>query len=250
MKIQVFGPRGMLGSAVVKAITGRGHTWVPNDVDLAFVHAADIHAPVVINCAGLVKQRRCLPSRLMAVNAVGPHRLAEACDTASARLIQVSTDCVFQGPGPHAEWDATDCEDEYARSKLAGEVYRAPHLTIRTSFVGFGSRGLLRALLDHQTVRASDRLLWSGHTVDTIADVLVMLAEHETVIGLLHTPGEFQSRWELCNALIRRYNVPTRLIRDDDYEADRRLVSHAWDAWLLPELPSFTAQLEMMEWRT
>jgi len=247
MKIQVFGQSGMLGSAVVKAVRRRGHTLSPHQSSLEIVTAAHIDAPVVINCAGLVKQRQYPASRFMTVNAVGPHRLAEACDTVGARLIHVSTDCVFASPGPHYEWDAADYGDDYGRSKLAGEVYRAPHLTIRTSFIGWGPRGLLADLQGAEPVRASHSLLWSGHTVDTVADVLVTLAERETVIGLLHIPGEFQSRWELCNRLVARYGLPTRLIRDDEYEADRRLVSRAWDVWLLPDLPSFASQMETME---
>lgn len=247
MKIQVFGQSGMLGSAVVRAIARRGHTLSPHQADLEIVGPSYIDAPVVINCAGLVKQRQYPASRFMTVNAVGPHRLAEACDKVGARLIHVSTDCVFSGPGPHAEWDPADYEDDYGRSKLAGEVYRAPHLTVRTSFIGWGPRGLLADLQGARPVRASNRLLWSGHTVDTVADVLVMLAERETVIGLLHIPGEFQSRWDLCGRLVRRYNLRAHLIRDDEYDADRRLSSTSWDAWLLPELPSFDAQLEAME---
>lgn len=246
MNIQVIGHQGMLGSAVCTAIRQRGYELSVTGSNIETIIAAHILAPVVINCAGLVKQRQYPASRFMAVNAVGPHRLAEACDAAQSRLIHVSTDCVFQGPGPHDEWDAVDCEDEYGRSKFAGEVLRAPHLTVRTSFVGFGARGLLADLQTGLPVRASDRLLWSGHTVETVADVLVMLAEKETVIGLLHIPGEFQSRWELCNALVKRFDLPSPLIRDDEYEADRRLISHAWSSWLLPELPSFAAELEAM----
>ena len=246
MKIQVFGQSGMLGSAVVKAIARRGHELESNQANLEIVWASHIHAPVVINCAGLVKQRQYNASRFMTVNAVGPHRLAEACSMVGARLIHVSTDCVFSRTGPHCEYDAPDSDDIYARSKLAGEV-DAPHLTVRTSFVGFGPRGLLADLQSAGPVRASDRLLWSGHTVDAVADVLVTLAERDTVLGLLHIPGEFQTRWELCQKLVKRYDLPARLIRDDEYEADRRLISTAWDAWLLPELPSFDAQLEAME---
>lgn len=246
MNIQVIGHQGMLGTVVCEAIRRRGHGLFIGGPYIETVIAAHILAPIVINCAGLVKQRQYPASRFMMINAVGPHKLAEACDHAGARLIHVSTDCVFRGPGPHAEWDGCDCEDEYGRSKLAGEVYRQPHLTIRTSFVGFGTRGLLADLTSGLPIRASNRLLWSGHTVDTVADVLVTLAE-SNAIGLLHIPGEFQTRWELCNALIRRYSLPALVIRDDEYEADRRLVSTAWDAWLLPELPSFAAQLEAME---
>lgn len=246
MKIQVFGPGGMLGRAVVKAIARRGHVWESNHANLEIVSAGHIHAPVVINCAGLVKQRQLRASRFMLVNAYGAQHLAEACTLASARLIHVSTDCVFQGPGPHAETNTPDSADSYARSKLAGEV-GAPHLTIRTSFVGFGPRGLLFDLQTLPMVRASDRLLWSGHTVETIADVLVSLAERSDITGLLHVPGEFQSRLSLCRRLSARYDLPADIIRDDEYQADRRLISDRWSALGLPELPSFDAQLEVMD---
>lgn len=245
MKIQVIGHNGMLGSAVSKAVERRGHALSISGSNIETVIAAHILAPVVINCAGLVKQRQYPASRFMAVNAMGPHRLAEACDHAHARLIHVSTDCVFQGRGLHSELSTPDATDIYARSKLAGEV-SAPHLTVRTSFVGFGVRGLLADMQSGLPVRASDRLLWSGHTADTVADVLVTLAERADVTGLLHIPGEFQSRWELCNALTNRFDLPSPVIRDDEYEADRRLVSLMWSGWGLPDLPSFAAQLEAM----
>jgi len=246
MKIQVVGHRGMLGSSVTRAVQARGHDLAVRDLNIETVMVGQIDAPTVINCAGLVKQRQYPASRFMAVNAVGPHRLAEACDLVGARLIHVSTDCVFQGPGPHDEWDAVDCEDEYARSKFAGEVYRQPHLTIRTSFVGFGTRGLIAALQSREPQRASDRLLWSGHTVDAVADVLVTLAERPDVIGLLHIPGEFQSRYELCVKLATYLMCGAQVIRDDTFVADRRLVSIRWQALGLPELPSFDQQLEVM----
>lgn len=247
MKIQVFGPNGMLGRAVVKAIQRRGHVWEDNYGDLEIVTPGHIHAPIVINCAGLVKQRPYAASRFMRVNAVGPHKLAEACDGARARLIHVSTDCLFAEDGPHSESAPPDVyADSYARSKWAGEV-GAPHLTIRTSFIGFGLRGLLADLHSSGTVRASHQLLWSGHTVDTVADVLITLAERADITGLLHIPGEFQSRWELCQRLVARYDLPARIVRDDAYMADRRLVSIRWAALGLPELPSFGAQLEAME---
>lgn len=249
MRIQVFGPSGTLGQAVVKAIARRGHVWEDNHADLTIVMPGHIHAPVVINCAGLVKQRQYRNSRFMLVNAFGPQHLAEACDVAKARLIHVSTDCVFSRKGPHCECDAPDSADSYARSKLAGEIYHAPHLTIRTSFVGFGVRGLLADLSTLPTVRASNRLLWSGHTVDTIADVLVTLAERNDITGLLHVPGEFQSRYQLCQRLMARYSLPTKLIQDDEFLSDRRLISDRWAALGVMELPSFGAQLEAMEAR-
>lgn len=247
MNIQVFGPRGMLGSAVVKAIARRGHEWEGSDVDLRIVGAVHIRAETVINCAGIVKQRQCSASQMMLINAVGPHLLAEACDAAGARLIQVSTDCVFSGLGPHMESDRVDPEDDYARSKLAGEVYRPPHLTIRTSFVGFGKHGLLARLQRPNVIEyASDHMLWNGHTVDAVADLLITLAERSDITGLLHVPGDYQTRLALCTRLKERYRLPAT-ITPNIYNADRRLVSRRWHAWGLPDLPPFAAQLERME---
>ena len=246
MNIQIAGITGMLGSAVSVAARKRGHA-VTTTEDITRVEARSIVAPVVINCAGLVKQRQYPASRFMAVNAVGPHKLAEACDAVGARLIHVSTDCVCIDQiqvGPFSEHAGLD---EYARSKLAGEVTRAPHLTIRTSFVGFGIRGLIAELQSGREIRASNRLLWSGHTVDTVADVLITLAERADISGLLHIPGEFQTRWKLCQKLKARFNLPSPILRDDAFVADRRLISTRWATLGLPDLPSFATQLETME---
>jgi dTDP-4-dehydrorhamnose reductase len=249
MKLQVLGAQGMLGRAVVKAATRRGHEVYDARIDVESIGAGHIHAGAVINCAGLVKQRQVSAARLMAVNAVGPHRIAEACDVTGARLIHVSTDCVFSCQGPHTEIDqiGPEMDDIYARSKYAGEVYDVPHLTVRTSFVGFGERGLLARLVAGETIHASNFLLWSGHTVDTIADVLITLAERADITGLLHIPGEYQSRADLCDRLIARYELSATVERGSTYWADRRLASIRWYRLNLPSLPPFAAQLETME---
>lgn len=251
MTIQVFGPRGMLGQAVCAAAQRRGHAVEDAAVNLEIVTAGHIHAETVINCAGIVKQRQCSASHMLRVNAVGAQLLAEACDAAGARLIQVSSDCVFAGRayGPHIEISAVDPDDDYAKSKLAGEVIRPPHLTIRTSFVGFGLHGLIARMQRPNVVeRASAYQHWSGHTVETVADVLITLAERSELTGLLHIPGEFQTRWQLCNALKVRYDLPAQIMLDNSYESDRRLESIYWSAWGLPDLPDFATQLELMPW--
>lgn len=245
MVVQVFGQTGMLGSAVVRATRERGVAMHPHQADLEIVTSGHIHAQIVINCAGLVKQRDVVDSRFMTINAVGPHRLAEACDQAGARLIHVSTDCVHSY-GPADEDDLADAPGIYARSKLAGEVVRAPHTTIRTSFVGWGQRGLLHDLSGGREVRASSRLWWSGHTVDWVAGLLLDLAARPNITGLLHVPGEFQTRLQLCHLLATRFELPASIVRDDSYIADRRLISSRWYDFGLPTPPAFVDQLETM----
>ena len=247
MIVQVFGQQGTLGAAVLRQLPGSEILFEDRSADLELVTPGHIHADVVINCAGLVKQRRAPASRFMLVNAVGPQRLAEACDAAGARLIHVSTDCVFHD-GPSDEDDLPDCRDVYALSKLAGEVTRAPHLTIRTSFIGWGPRGLLHDLQGQAPVKVSHRLWWSGHTVDTVAALLLLLAQRPDVTGLLHIPGEVQTRAGLAERLKTWYDLPAPLLVDDSYVANRRLRSVRWDRLDLPALPAFSAQLETM-WR-
>src|SRR5690349_10025377 len=107
-------------------------------------------AEVAVNCIGVVKQSAAAqddPVRTIRVNSLFPHELATACRERGARLIQISTDCVFSGrEGGYGEDDVPDPVDLYGRSKLLGEVAGEGALTIRTSMIGFeleNANGLL-----------------------------------------------------------------------------------------------------------
>lgn len=250
MIIQVTGSRGMLGQAVVKAATEAGHTvlgMAAHDLfRIEISRPGDILAPVIINCAGMVKQRKCSELEMITANAYGPQHLAWACDEARARMIHVSTDCVFTLPGPHSENDTPSPRDIYARSKLAGEVMRFRHLTIRTSFVGKGPRGLLRRLETEPEMRISRTDAWTGHTVDTVARILVLLAEREEITGLLHIPAEFTRRVDLARMLVIAFRLKCNIIETDDVWEDRRLVSERWYEIGLPVLPPLSEQIAEM----
>ena len=257
MKILVTGHSGMLGSEVCKAVERMGHTILTHanwGIDITEMPAERTDASIVINCAGLVPQRDPPPSaaRMMRVNGYGPLHLAEWCERVGARLIQVSTDCVFDGSGsgPHSEGDYAWPISNYGKSKLAGEIRREPHLTVRTSFVGFGKRGLIAELMQHEKdaepYKASSHLLWTGHTTRFVAEALVMLAEKE-IHGLLHIPGETLTRYELCvllrDTLDRDFRLPSTVYEP---KIDRRLASTRWAKEGLPDLPSFEWQLEWL----
>lgn len=246
MRLQVFGYTGMLGQAVVRAARAAGHTVLMRKTRIEMVWQHDVQAPTVLNCAGLTKQHDSTYVDFMNANAYGPYNLAEACDNVGARLIHISTDCVFEGVGPHTEKSAPDATDIYAISKRAGEVTYGPHLTLRTSFVGFGPRGLLHDLQTQSSVRVSRNLLWTGHTVDTIAQLLVSLVDRPHVVGLVHIPGTEQNRYTLACNLKTRWQLPAVLEQDDGFVADRRLTSDRWECLGLPTLPPFNEQLTTM----
>ncbi len=52
---------------------------------------------IVINCIGVIKQLSEATNPLLAIplNALFPHRVAELCKLVGARMIHLSTDCVF-----------------------------------------------------------------------------------------------------------------------------------------------------------
>src|SRR5256884_5002424 len=146
----------------------------------AIARAIDCARPdAIVNCVGIVKQRAeaADPIASIAVNALFPHRLAAAADAAGARLIHISTDCVFSGGrGHYDETDVPDAEDLYGRSKLLGEV-AAPHLTLRTSLIGRelkGCGGLVEWFLSRRgrLVRGDKSAIFSGVTTTQMAPIL------------------------------------------------------------------------------
>ena len=85
-------------------------------------------AHIVINCIGLIKQTPMASDPLSAitVNSQLPHRISLVCRAANARMIHISTDCVFNGArGNYTEEDPSDATDLYGRSKfLAKSIIR------------------------------------------------------------------------------------------------------------------------------
>ena len=98
-----------------------------------------VRPDAVINCIGIVKQLTAAqdPLRALPINSLLPHRLAQLCHLMGARLIHISTDCVFSGrKGNYRETDFADADDLYGRSKLLGEVDQQHVITLRTSIIG------------------------------------------------------------------------------------------------------------------
>lgn len=248
--IQVTGSGGMLGRQVLREATRRGWKVVDSPVDITCITAGDIQCSVVVNCAAIT-DRKVPQCKTVSVNSLGPHVLAGACDRVGARLVHVSTDMVFSGPGPHKESDIPDAITFPALAKLFGEVKHGRHATIRTSIIGTGRRGLIRDVLEATAATpliASDKLLWSGITAVLCAQLLLDIAVRADIRGILHVPAPATSRWTLCCVIAEWLGVSKASLRQDDsFVADRRLISERWEELGLQPVPSITEQLQKVE---
>ena len=206
-------------------------TDVASDADLD--RAFSIAMPdVVVNAVGIVKQRDDAANAVqtISINALLPHRLAARCADGGARLIHVSTDCVFSGSrGNYTEQDVPDARDLYGRSKLIGEVDQPDCLTIRTSMVGReigSSRGLFEWFISHrgESVPGFTRARFSGLTTAELARVIrLVIEEHADIRGVWHVAGEQISKFDLLSILNETLSLGISIVADDSFVCDRTL---------------------------
>lgn len=222
MRMLVLGAKGVLGKEVCAAANNLDYElYFPDRSQVDITDCYSIHdcffkfrPEIVINCAGLVKNRDYSDFKYILVNGVAPHWIASECDYFNAKLIHISTDCVFSGRrGLYTEDDIPDPVDIYGKSKLAGEVIRHPHLTIRSSFIGFGERGLLAWLMSQKgEVNGYTDSLWNGLTATELARIIVYLVETD-MTGILHIHSkDIISKYDLLEMAANYLNLPVKII--------------------------------------
>jgi dTDP-4-dehydrorhamnose reductase len=271
----VLGGTGMLGHRMVAALaeTHDVHATVRDaqlarraalratvrELDVAAADAGavlDVVAPeLVVNCVGIVKQldeaKHPIPS--IRINALFPHELAEACARTGARLVHVSTDCVFSGglphPGAYTEADTPDARDLYGRTKLLGEV-PAPALTLRTSIIGPELRrgtGLyewFRRQGDDAVVQGFRQAWFSGLTTDAFARVVVEVAQdHPRLSGLYHVSADPISKHDLLVGLRDALGASCEIAGVDEPRVNRVLDSSRFRQQTGISIPSWEEML-------
>lgn len=202
------------------------------DFDSVIRALAKVRPEVVVNCIGVVKQDAAAkdPLTSIAINSLFPHRLAEACRAANARLIHLSTDCVFSGRrGNYAEDDQTDAEDLYGKSKHLGEVAGAGCLTLRTSMIGrelHGSHGLLEWFLGQEgkRVRGFRRAIFSGFTTQALSEIIArIIEEHTQLEGVWHVAAEPINKFDLLTLIKETGGLNVEIEMDETFSCDRSL---------------------------
>ena len=214
MRWLVTGAAGMLGTDLVAVLRGRGHDVVGIDrdsVDITDPEAcaglAD-HFDVVVNCAAFtaVDAAESDEPAAFAVNAVGAANLARAAHRGGARMVQISTDYVFDGTAvaPYAETAPIGPRSAYGRTKAAGEwAVRAEcpdHLVVRTAWL-YGANGpcfpstIVRVLRERGGADVVvDQVGQPTWTVD-LADLVERLVRAGAPAGTYHGTSSGQTSW-------------------------------------------------------
>ena len=281
MKVLVLGGDGMLGHELYREL--RDHHEARVTLRLAFPQyrnnfveshvfagvevrgsqrieqvIAQYQPAAVVNCVGIVKQRPESEEAIASieVNALLPHRLAIACRAAGARLVQLSTDCVFSGDkGGYREEDRPDPVDVYGRSKLLGEVTGEGALTVRTSMIG---RGLYRKtslvdwfLAQKGKVQGYRRAVFSGLTTRELARVIRMILEkHPQASGLYHLSAAPINKYDLLTKLRERLAAQVDIVPVDEPRIDRSLDSTRFRRVFSYKPPEWDAMLDELAGET
>ena len=262
-KILVLGSTGMLGHVFYNTLKQQTNYEV---VDLVFRNKLNensiicdvtdkyklaevvkqVNPDIIVNCIGvLIKGSTYNPANAIYINSFLPHYLASLAKDCNARVIHVSTDCVFSGKkGGYLESDYRDANDVYGRSKALGELLGDNHLTIRTSIIGpeikETGEGLLHWFLKQEvSVCGYTKAFWGGVTTLELSKA-ILAAIDQNISGLINlTNGVPISKLEMLQMFKTIFNRRSLIIESSEgKKIDKSLKSERKDFQYA--VPSYT----------
>ena len=221
-KIWITGAEGHIGTALLDLREGVEYQLLPTDIEevditkidevTQFVH---VNRPdVVINCAGLTDVQECENNvdEAYRVNAIGVRNVALAANEVNAKVIQISTDDVFDKESrvPYNEFDNVHPRTIYGKSKEAGEKILTQLLNrfviIRSSWIyGIGRDfvdEVLRNVGQGKTMEVPNNQYAAPTSAKELAKVIRYFIDNEEY-GLYHVvcPGSC-SRYEFARTIL------------------------------------------------
>ena len=197
MKIFIFGSNGMLGNYVKSYLSKRyqvipltrknydlGNLSINSLTELLLNNALEKN-DIVINCAGVIPQaskQRDLNTKLyFVINSLFPVILSMICSQYNARMIHITTDCVYSGKdGKYNENSIPDEINDYGISKSLGDLCKAS--IIRTSIIGEevnNKRSLLEWVRSNagKEINGFTNHYWNGVTCLQLAKIIDKMIE-------------------------------------------------------------------------
>ena len=193
----------------------------------------EISPVVIINCIGiLLKNSKINPANTIFINSYLPHKLRGIAVKINARVIQISTDCVFNGiKGLNSENTLPNASDIYGRSKSLGELNNNFDLTIRTSIIGpelkHNGEGLLHWLFNQNgNIYGYKNVFWSGVTTFELSKAILFSINNE-ISGLWNlTNGIEISKFDLIEKVVNIFQLnKINLKQDNEKSSNKTLIS-------------------------
>lgn len=265
LKVWIVGASGQIGTAineVIEPLEIEVFNTDKEELDIAdtdeVIRFGDMNRPdVIINCAAITDLEECERDKDQAyrVNALGPRNLCIVARKIGAKVIQISTDDVFDGASrrPYNEFDQTNPRTVYGKSKKAGEDYvkefTHKHFIIRSNWVyGKGGKNFVNDVLaaGGKTVSASkDELGAPTSAKDLARAILYFMNTNE--YGVYHiTCSGVCSRAEFAEEIKELSKVDVNI---DEIEIDENGERPAYAV-----MENFILRLEngfvMPDWKT
>ena len=219
LRVVVVGSGGRMGAALVRHLRStpeRFHVVAYDHKAMDLLrpgqiedHLKAIQFEALINCAAMTSLEGCedRPEEASQVNVEAPRQMAQICDTTGARMIQISTDYVYDGsqPGLRREGDPENPLSHYARTKWAGDQavlgVNETFLSARTSWVfgpdrpSFVDQILHQALKDDEVFGIADKFSVPSYSAD-LAVWLATILEKPAIHGILNLCNTGQASWQ------------------------------------------------------
>ena len=202
------------------------------DEERFFNAIKDISPNFIVNCIGiLINAARDNLENAIFLNAYMPHRLARLADSLDAKLIHISTDCVFSGDKGTAylEGDFKDGSDNYSKTKGLGEIISKNHLTLRTSVVGpelkNNGEELFHWFMNQSgTISGYTKSIWSGVTTIELARA-VECSMRRDITGLHHvTNNSSINKYDLLNLFKKHTGKDINISPVDGKKQDKSFI--------------------------
>lgn len=233
MKILVTGVKGQLGYDVVNELERRGIEAVGVDIEeMDITDAASVNKVIreadpdaVIHCAAYTAVDAAEENVEVCrkVNADGPRNIAGVCKELDIKMIQISTDYVFDGKGerPWEPDDACGPQSVYGQTKYEGEMavkeLLDKYFIVRIAWVfGINGKNFVKTMLNlsknHDTIRVVNDQFGSPTYTYDLAKLLVDMVQTEEY-GTYHATNEGICSWyEFACAIFEEAGVKVNVI--------------------------------------
>ncbi|MDY8049373.1 dTDP-4-dehydrorhamnose reductase [Paenibacillus polymyxa] len=224
MKVLVTGAAGQLGSQVCEFFQKQAYDVLPCDrekLDITNLEQAigiskNYQPDVIIHCAAYtaVDAAENDIDKAYQINAYGTRNMALAAEKVGAKLVYISTDYVFDGFSklPYQEYDNTNPQTVYGKSKRAGEILvqslSSRYFIVRTSWVyGIKGSNFVKTMLKLGQEKpmlqvVNDQIGSPTYTVDLV-DFLNEIIKTEKY-GVYHASNKGSCSWyEFTQAIFR-----------------------------------------------